>query len=63
MAAVIYGLSRFTIEFFREPDQQLQWLVDASGLSMGQWLTIPMILIGLFLLFTAGARRQRNSAA
>jgi phosphatidylglycerol:prolipoprotein diacylglycerol transferase len=63
MAAVIYGLSRFTVEFFREPDQQLQWLVEASGLSMGQWLTIPMILIGLFLLFTAGARRQRNSVA
>lgn len=58
-AAVIYGLSRFTIEFFREPDQQLQWLVEASGLSMGQWLTIPMILIGLFLVFTAAARRQR----
>jgi phosphatidylglycerol:prolipoprotein diacylglycerol transferase len=61
MAAVIYGLSRFTVEFFREPDQQLQWLVEASGLSMGQWLTIPMILIGIFLLFTAGSRRQRNS--
>ena len=59
MAALIYGLSRFTVEFFREPDQQLQWLVEASGLSMGQWLTIPMILIGLFLVFTAGARRQR----
>jgi phosphatidylglycerol:prolipoprotein diacylglycerol transferase len=63
MAAGIYGLSRFTVEFFREPDPQLQWLVEASGLSMGQWLTIPMILIGLFLLFTAGSRRQRNSAA
>ena len=59
MAAVIYGVARFTVEFFREPDQQLQWLVEASGLSMGQWLTIPMILIGLFLVFTAGARRQR----
>jgi prolipoprotein diacylglyceryltransferase len=30
---------------------------------MGQWLTTPMILIGLFLLFTAGSRRQGNSAA
>jgi phosphatidylglycerol:prolipoprotein diacylglycerol transferase len=59
MAAIIYGTARFSIEFFREPDQQLQWLVEASGLSMGQWLTIPMILVGLFLLFTAGARKQR----
>lgn len=59
MAALIYGLSRFTVEFVREPDQQLQWLVEASGLSMGQWLTIPMIVIGLFLVLTAAGRRQR----
>lgn len=59
MAALIYGVARFTVEFFREPDQQLQWLVEATGLSMGQFLTIPMILIGLFLVFTSGARRRR----
>ena len=59
MAALIYGFSRFAVEFVREPDQQLQWLVEASGLSMGQWLTIPMIAIGLFLVFTAAGRRQR----
>ena len=58
-AAIVYGLSRFTIEFFRQPDHQLQWLVDQSGFSMGQWLTIPMILVGLFLVFTARKRRQR----
>lgn len=59
MAALIYGLSRFAVEFVREPDAQLQWLVELTGLSMGQWLTIPMILIGLFLAFTANSRRQR----
>ncbi len=59
MAALIYGFARFAIEFFREPDQQLQWLVEASGLSMGQWLTIPMILIGFYLVFTAASRRRR----
>lgn len=58
-AALIYGLSRFAVEFVREPDRQLQWLVEASGLSMGQWLTIPMILIGLFLIATAAGRRKR----
>lgn len=59
MAALIYGVARFTVEFFREPDQQLQWLVEATGLSMGQFLTMPMILIGLFLVLTSGARRRR----
>lgn len=59
MAALIYGFSRFAVEFVREPDQQLQWLVEASGLSMGQWLTIPMILLGLYLVFTGAGRRRR----
>jgi phosphatidylglycerol---prolipoprotein diacylglyceryl transferase len=58
-AALVYGFARFTLEFVREPDAQLQWLAEQSGLSMGQWLTIPMILIGLFLVFTANSRRQR----
>jgi phosphatidylglycerol---prolipoprotein diacylglyceryl transferase len=58
-AALIYGVSRFLIEFVREPDSQLQWLAEQSGLSMGQWLTIPMIAIGLYLLSTAASRRQR----
>lgn len=58
-AALIYGCSRFTIEFFREPDEQLRHLVEQTGLSMGQWLTIPMILVGLYLVVTAAKRRQR----
>ena len=53
------GLARFTAEFFREPDSQLLWLQTDTGLSMGQWLTIPMILLGAWLMWTSGARRQR----
>ena len=48
-----YGLARFTVEFFREPDVQLQDFAARTGLSMGQWLTIPMILIGLALVVRA----------
>lgn len=59
LAAVIYGSARFFVEFFRQPDAHLQWLADSSGLSMGQWLTIPMILIGCYLVATAKKRRQR----
>jgi phosphatidylglycerol---prolipoprotein diacylglyceryl transferase len=59
MAALIYGISRFLIEFVREPDVQLQWLVEQTGLSMGQWLTVPMILVGFYLVLTAAKRRER----
>jgi phosphatidylglycerol---prolipoprotein diacylglyceryl transferase len=59
MSALIYGTARFCIEFFREPDSQLVRLAEQSGLSMGQWLTIPMILVGAFLVFTAAKRRIR----
>jgi phosphatidylglycerol:prolipoprotein diacylglycerol transferase len=48
-----YGLARFVIEYFREPDQQLEEFAAKSGMSMGQWLTVPMILLGLFLLARA----------
>ena len=58
-AAIVYGVSRFAVEFFREADVQRQWVVDATGLSMGQWLTVPMILIGVWLVATAKGRRQR----
>jgi len=56
---LVYGFSRFTVEFFREPDAQLTWLVEQSGFSMGQWLTVPMILLGAWLVFTAKGRRVR----
>lgn len=50
------ALARFTVEFFREPDKQLQDFAQSSGLSMGQWLTIPLILLGLFLIARALVR-------
>jgi|TARA_R110002124_G_scaffold63439_7_gene173855 phosphatidylglycerol:prolipoprotein diacylglycerol transferase len=56
---LVYGFSRFTVEFFREPDAQLTWLVEQSGFSMGQWLTVPMILLGAWLVITAKGRRAR----
>ena len=54
-----YGLSRFFVEFFREPDEQLLEFAMRTHLSMGQWLTIPMILGGLYLILTAKRRRVR----
>jgi phosphatidylglycerol:prolipoprotein diacylglycerol transferase len=43
-----YGASRFTVEFAREPDAFLGPL--ALGMSMGQWLSLPMIVAGIWLL-------------
>ena len=54
-----YGLFRFGIEFIREPDQQLIAFTRATGLHMGQWLSLPMILGGLYLMLTARRRRVR----
>ncbi|MEO1046264.1 MAG: prolipoprotein diacylglyceryl transferase [Pseudomonadota bacterium] len=61
-AAMIYGISRFVVEFFRNPDAHLVEFAERTGLSMGQWLTVPMILIGLTLILTAGKRRVSEPA-
>ena len=42
-----YGVFRFVAEFAREPDAFLGYL--AMGLTMGQWLCLPMIAGGLWL--------------
>ncbi|MCL9982328.1 MAG: prolipoprotein diacylglyceryl transferase [Erythrobacter sp.] len=47
------GVARFVNEFFREPDQQLADFAARTGLSMGQWLTIPLILTGLIVVLFA----------
>ena len=54
-----YGIFRFALEFIREPDQQLVQFAQMTGLHMGQWLSLPMILGGLYLMWTAKARRVR----
>jgi phosphatidylglycerol:prolipoprotein diacylglycerol transferase len=56
---LFYGLARFTVEFFREPDSQLVAFAQATGLHMGQWLTVPMIAGGIYLIATSAKRRQR----
>jgi len=55
-----FGIVRFVIEFFREPDAQIGFL--QFGLTMGQWLCLPMILIGALMILTSGRRRVSASA-
>lgn len=52
-----YGLFRFLIEFTRQPDEFLGLL--SLGLSMGQWLSLPMIAIGGAMMTWAYSRQQR----
>jgi phosphatidylglycerol:prolipoprotein diacylglycerol transferase len=46
-----YGVFRFLVEFTREPDRFLGFL--ALGFTMGQWLSLPMIVIGLGMIVWA----------
>jgi phosphatidylglycerol:prolipoprotein diacylglycerol transferase len=47
-----YGLARFAVEFVREPDAQLGYLAF-GWLTMGQVLSTPMILLGVWLIWRA----------
>ena len=46
-----YGTFRFAVEYAREPDNFLGVL--SLGLSMGQWLSLPMIIVGVALMVWA----------
>ncbi|GMV47712.1 MAG: prolipoprotein diacylglyceryl transferase [Pseudomonadota bacterium] len=49
-----YGVLRFVAEYFREPDGFLGLL--ALGMSMGQWLSLPMVAFGAWLWWWCGRR-------
>ncbi|MEM9009672.1 MAG: prolipoprotein diacylglyceryl transferase [Pseudomonadota bacterium] len=53
-----YGAARFFVEFFRQWDPQLSEMVARYGVTMGQALSLPMILIGLAFLSAAFRRRR-----
>ena len=50
-----YGICRFAVEFFREPDSFLG--LQALGLSQGQWLSLPMIVLGGCVWLWAARKR------
>lgn len=55
------SLGRFVSEFFREPDAQLADFARDTGLSMGQWLTIPLIVLGIVIMARALIRKPLAS--
>lgn len=66
-----YGLARFVVEFFRQPDAQfvttgnplgLAWEIGGYGLTMGQLLSLPMIALGLYFALRAKPQPQTKAA-
>lgn len=53
-----YGVFRFIAEFARQPDDHLGLLT--LGLSMGQWLSVPMIVLGVIGFVYFGKKKHSN---
>lgn len=58
---ILIASARFVVEFFREPDAELAHRVTETGLSQGQWLSIPLVLAGLVVVVWALRRPERAS--
>ncbi|SMM99084.1 Prolipoprotein diacylglyceryl transferase [uncultured Candidatus Thioglobus sp.] len=54
---IFYGLFRFVIEFIRVPDVQLGYLAF-GWLTMGQILSLPMVILGVYLLLRANRQKK-----
>ena len=57
---MVYGASRYFVEFYRVPDPQFfsatnpngfAWMYGDMGVTMGQLLSLPMIFVGILLFF------------
>lgn len=59
--ALGYGIARSFVELFREPDPQLGFVL--GPFTMGQILSAPMILVGLYLILQARARPAHSASA
>lgn len=55
-----YGISRLIVELFREPDQHLGFIL--GPITMGQVLSLPMVLVGALMLIL-GYKRERQKVA
>ena len=55
-----YALARTTAEFFREPDAHLGFIFEA--VTMGQILSMPMLILGLYLILTHENNHKKRRA-
>lgn len=57
MFLFLYGIFRIFVEFFREPDAHIGFIA-LQWLTMGQLLSVPLVLIGLVMLFKAYGQQK-----
>ncbi|MCP4595531.1 prolipoprotein diacylglyceryl transferase [Neptuniibacter sp.] len=57
---VLYGLFRSLVEFVREPDSHLQFIAF-EWLTMGQLLSVPMVVLGGLFLLLAYTRQSKQN--
>jgi phosphatidylglycerol:prolipoprotein diacylglycerol transferase len=58
MFLIGYGMFRSVAEFFREPEDGFMGVLTL-GVSMGQWLSLPMIIVGIWMI--AWANKKQNN--
>jgi phosphatidylglycerol:prolipoprotein diacylglycerol transferase len=58
---ILYAVFRIFVEFFREPDIQIGFL--AGGITMGQVLTVPVLLGGLWLMWYSRRSQSEKGEA
>jgi phosphatidylglycerol---prolipoprotein diacylglyceryl transferase len=58
MFLIGYGVFRSVAEFFREPEDGFMGVLTL-GVSMGQWLSLPMIIVGVWMIAWAN-KKQKN---
>ncbi len=58
---LLYGVFRFFVEFYRVPDAHLNYLA-LGWVTMGQILSMPMIIVGALVLFLAYRKNQEAHA-
>jgi len=58
-----YGVFRFLIEFVRLPDAQLGYLLGTNWLTMGQCLSVPLVVAGVIVIVVHVGRQSPGRAS
>ncbi len=59
MYLIFYSIFRILVEFFREPDSHIGYIANSYYLTMGMLLSLPMLFIGITLLFIIYVKHRK----